>query len=59
MATTTRSCWRPCKQLERMPHVMLGGLAHEQAYRLASRLAALLPGDLSRAFFFGIRLWWR
>jgi adenosylmethionine---8-amino-7-oxononanoate aminotransferase len=39
------------KQLERMPHVMLGGLAHEQAYRLASRLAAMLPGDLSRVFF--------
>ncbi|MDP3735739.1 MAG: adenosylmethionine--8-amino-7-oxononanoate transaminase [Hyphomonadaceae bacterium] len=39
------------KQLEVMPHVMLGGLAHEQAYRLASRLAALLPGDLSKVFF--------
>jgi adenosylmethionine-8-amino-7-oxononanoate aminotransferase len=39
------------KQLERMPHVMLGGLAHEQAYRLASRLADILPGDLSRVFF--------
>lgn len=39
------------KQLEIMPHVMLGGLAHEQAYRLASRLAALLPGNLSKVFF--------
>ena len=39
------------KQLEVMPHVMLGGLAHEQAYRLAERLAAMLPGDLSRVFF--------
>ena len=38
-------------QLARMPHVMMGGLAHEQAYRLASRLAALLPGDLERVFF--------
>jgi adenosylmethionine---8-amino-7-oxononanoate aminotransferase len=38
------------KQLEVMPHVMLGGLAHEQAYRLASRLAAMLPGDLNRVF---------
>ncbi len=38
-------------QLERLPHVMLGGLAHEQAYRLASRLADLCPGDLSRVFF--------
>jgi adenosylmethionine---8-amino-7-oxononanoate aminotransferase len=39
------------RQLERMPHVMLGGLAHEQAYRLAARLADMLPGDLSRVFF--------
>jgi adenosylmethionine-8-amino-7-oxononanoate aminotransferase len=39
------------RQLEVMPHVMLGGLAHEQAYRLASRLAARLPGDLSKVFF--------
>ena len=38
-------------QLERMPHVMFGGLAHEQAYRLAARLAALLPGDLDHVFF--------
>ncbi|MBN4046574.1 adenosylmethionine--8-amino-7-oxononanoate transaminase [bacterium AH-315-P15] len=38
-------------QLERLPHVMLGGLAHEQAYRLSTRLAALLPGDLSRVFY--------
>jgi adenosylmethionine-8-amino-7-oxononanoate aminotransferase len=38
-------------QLERLPHVMLGGLAHEQAYRLSARLATLLPGDLDRVFF--------
>ena len=38
-------------QLERMPHVMFGGLAHEPAYQLASRLAGLLPGDLNHAFF--------
>jgi adenosylmethionine-8-amino-7-oxononanoate aminotransferase len=38
-------------QLERMPHVMFGGLAHEPAYRLAKRLADLLPGDLNHAFF--------
>jgi adenosylmethionine-8-amino-7-oxononanoate aminotransferase len=34
-----------------MPHVMLGGLVHEQALRLAGRLAGLLPGDLRRVFF--------
>ncbi len=38
-------------QLETMPHVMFGGLAHVSAYRLASRLAALLPGDLDHVFF--------
>jgi adenosylmethionine-8-amino-7-oxononanoate aminotransferase len=39
------------RQLETMPHVMFGGLAHEPALSLAKRLAALLPGDLTRVFF--------
>src|SRR3972149_2086706 len=39
------------RQLAVMPHVMFGGLAHEQALTLARRLAALLPGDLDRVFF--------
>jgi adenosylmethionine-8-amino-7-oxononanoate aminotransferase len=39
------------QQLEAMPHVMFGGLAHEPAYRLAARLAKLLPGDLNHVFF--------
>jgi len=39
------------RQLQTLPHVMLGGLAHEQAFTLARRLAALLPGDLDRVFF--------
>ena len=34
-----------------MQHVMFAGLAHEPAYRLASRLAGLLPGDLNHVFF--------
>ena len=38
-------------QLETMPHVMFGGLAHEPALTLARRLAAMLPGDLTRVFF--------
>lgn len=38
-------------QIERMPHVMFGGLAHEPAYRLAERLARTLPGDLKHVFF--------
>ncbi len=39
------------RQLEKLPHVMLGGLAHEQAFTLAKRLATFLPGDLNRVFF--------
>jgi adenosylmethionine-8-amino-7-oxononanoate aminotransferase len=39
------------RQLAVLPHVMLGGLVHEQALTLARRLAALLPGDLERVFF--------
>ena len=38
-------------QLKSMPHVMFGGLVHEQALRLAQRLAGLLPGELKRVFF--------
>jgi adenosylmethionine-8-amino-7-oxononanoate aminotransferase len=38
-------------QLDVMPHVMFGGLNHEPALRLATRLAGLLPGDLNRVFF--------
>src|SRR3990167_6260358 len=38
------------RQLAAMPHVMFGGLAHEQALTLARRLA-VLPGDLTRVFF--------
>jgi adenosylmethionine-8-amino-7-oxononanoate aminotransferase len=39
------------RQLSTMPHVMFGGLVHEQALTLARRLAGLLPGDLDRVFF--------
>jgi adenosylmethionine-8-amino-7-oxononanoate aminotransferase len=39
------------RQLAIMPHVMFGGLVHEQALTLARRLAALVPGDLDRVFF--------
>jgi adenosylmethionine-8-amino-7-oxononanoate aminotransferase len=38
-------------QLEAAPHVMFGGLAHAPAYRLATRLAKALPGDLDHVFF--------
>src|SRR5215813_10954708 len=36
------------RQLAEMPHVMFGGIVYEQALRLAQRLTALLPDDLTR-----------
>ncbi len=39
------------RQLAAMPHMMFGGLVHEQALTLARRLTGLLPGDLDRVFF--------
>ena len=39
------------RQLADMPHVMFGGMVHEQALMLARRLTALLPDDLDRVFF--------
>ncbi len=39
------------KQAAVLPHVMLGGIEHPQARRLADRLAKLLPGDLNHCFF--------
>src|SRR5262249_29075279 len=39
------------RQLASMPHVMFGGLVHEQALTLARRLSDLLPGPLERVFF--------
>jgi adenosylmethionine-8-amino-7-oxononanoate aminotransferase len=39
------------RQLDAMPHIMFGGLAHAPALTLAARLAAMLPGDLERVFF--------
>jgi adenosylmethionine---8-amino-7-oxononanoate aminotransferase len=39
------------RQAGGIPHVMFGGLAHEQAFTLARRLAGLLPGGLGRVFF--------
>jgi adenosylmethionine-8-amino-7-oxononanoate aminotransferase len=44
------------RQLAVMPHVMFGGLVHEQALNLARRLTALMParagqGTLDRVFF--------
>lgn len=39
------------QQVGKIAHVMFAGLAHEPAYTLAKRLAALLPGDLNHVFF--------
>lgn len=38
-------------QLERMAHVMFGGLTHEPAIRLAERLLARAPAGLEHVFF--------
>ena len=38
-------------QLDHFAHVMLGGLTHEPALRLADKLASWLPGDLDYCFF--------
>jgi adenosylmethionine-8-amino-7-oxononanoate aminotransferase len=38
-------------QLERMAHVMFGGLTHEPAIHLAERLIELAPAPIERVFF--------
>jgi adenosylmethionine-8-amino-7-oxononanoate aminotransferase len=38
------------RQLERMPHVMFGGLTHEPAVSLCERLVGLAPSGLERVF---------
>jgi adenosylmethionine---8-amino-7-oxononanoate aminotransferase len=38
-------------QLERMAHVMFGGLTHEPAVGLATRLTEITPAGLQRVFF--------
>jgi adenosylmethionine---8-amino-7-oxononanoate aminotransferase len=38
-------------QLEKMAHVMFGGLTHEPAIRLAERLTELAPDRIERVFF--------
>jgi len=37
-------------QAKKMPHVMMGGIVHEQAIRLADRLASCLEGEGNRVF---------
>src|SRR6202035_2872229 len=39
------------EQLERVAHVMFGGLTHEPAVSLAERLVELTPDPLERVFF--------
>jgi adenosylmethionine---8-amino-7-oxononanoate aminotransferase len=39
------------EQLERMAHVMFGGLTHEPAVRLAERLVNITPDGLEHVFF--------
>jgi adenosylmethionine-8-amino-7-oxononanoate aminotransferase len=39
------------EQLERMAHVMFGGLTHEPAIRLAEKLVEIAPEGMERVFF--------
>ncbi len=39
------------KQLEIMPHVMFGGLVHEEAIKLSNRITKLLKNNLKKVFF--------
>jgi adenosylmethionine-8-amino-7-oxononanoate aminotransferase len=38
-------------QIEKMPHVMFGGITHEPAIELGRRLTGLLPQGLNRIFY--------
>ena len=38
-------------QLDRMPHVMFGGMTHAPAIDLGRKMIELLPGDLNRIFY--------
>ena len=38
-------------QLQKLPHIMLGGYQHEPAALLARRLANICPGELNHVFF--------
>ena len=38
-------------QLQKLPHIMLGGYQHEPAAFLAKRLADICPGELNHVFF--------
>lgn len=39
------------RQLDEMPHIMLGGMVHRPALELSEALATCLPGDLDHVFF--------
>ena len=39
------------EQLQKMPHIMFAGLAHEQAFTLAKRLCEITPAGLENVFF--------
>ena len=40
-----------CEQLNKMSHIMFGGLTHEPAVQLAQRLVKILPQGLEKVFF--------
>ena len=38
-------------QIDKMSHVMMGGLTHEPAQKLSDKLSQIAPGDLDHVFF--------
>ncbi|NDI77043.1 adenosylmethionine--8-amino-7-oxononanoate transaminase [Psychrilyobacter piezotolerans] len=38
-------------QIDKMSHIMLGGLVHQPVMELSKKLSAILPGDLNHCFF--------
>ncbi len=39
------------KQAKILPHIMIGGFANDQTYKLAFRLSQIAPGNLNKVFF--------
>ena len=46
------------QQMQKFSHVMLGGLTHEPAEKLAEELVRITPQGLNHVFFCGLRLGW-
>ncbi len=43
-------------QIDKMSHIMLGGLVHEPVMEFSKKIASILPGDLNHCFFLTVDL---